>query len=76
MGKRIDKTSFKVLELSIDMLEERLKAFEKKYGMDSKDFYRKYNRGELDESAMYDFIDWATFYEMASLKGSRQLTVA
>ena len=72
MGKRIDKDDFKVIDLTVDDIEQKLREFEAKFKMDSKDFYRKYNRGELKESS--DFMDWATFFEMVARKGTRRLT--
>jgi len=76
MGKRIDRKDFKFVELTFTQLKELLTGFEQKYRMDSKDFYRKYNRGELDESNLDDFMDWATYYEWASDTGTRRSSVA
>ncbi len=43
-------------------LEDRLKRFEEKYQIPSKDFYRQFQAGELGDSA--DFFEWNTYYEM------------
>lgn len=43
-------------------LEARLKRFEEKYQIASKDFYRQFQAGELGDSA--DFFEWNTYYEM------------
>lgn len=45
-------------------LEDRLKRFEAKYQIPSKDFYRQFQAGELGDSA--DFFEWNTYYEMLS----------
>ncbi len=43
-------------------LEDHLKSFEEKYQIPSKDFYRQFQAGELEDSA--DFFEWNTYYEM------------
>jgi len=48
-------TSEKLSELEI-----RLKAFEQHYQMQSEDFYRRFQQGQLDDSA--DFFEWSAIY--------------
>jgi hypothetical protein len=43
-------------------LQERLQAFETRYQMASKDFYRRFRSGALGDAA--DFVEWSAFYEM------------
>jgi hypothetical protein len=43
-------------------LQERLRAFEARYQMASDEFYRRYERGELGDSA--DFMEWSSFCDM------------
>ena len=49
-----------LLELAAD-----LRAFEKKYGMASEEFYRKYKAGVLDDELQH-CMEWASFYRMYS----------
>ena len=46
-------------------LKTRLKAFEAQYLMSSEQFYRRYERGELGDSA--DFVEWSSFCDMSQL---------
>jgi len=46
----------------LDDLQQRLQAFEARYQMPSKDFYRRFRAGELGDAA--DFVEWSVFYEM------------
>ena len=41
---------------------QRLLAYERRYGMDSKDFYSRFQAGELGDSI--DFVEWSVFWEM------------
>ncbi|MBC7226365.1 MAG: hypothetical protein H5T61_03945 [Thermoflexales bacterium] len=43
-------------------LEKRLTAYEARYGMDSAEFYRRFQAGELGDDM--DFVEWSVFYEM------------
>jgi hypothetical protein len=51
-----------VVSKQITDLEDRLKRFEEKYQILSKDFYRQFQAGEFGDSA--DFFEWNTYYEM------------
>ena len=67
----------RVLELTIDKLlereasrltsqkaklEQQLAEFERKYSLDSVEFYEKFERGELGDTM--DFVEWSATYEM------------
>ncbi|MBI2875405.1 MAG: hypothetical protein HYY20_00830 [Candidatus Tectomicrobia bacterium] len=43
-------------------LQERLRTFEARYQISSKDFHQRFRAGELGDSA--DFLEWSVFYEM------------
>jgi len=53
----IAKTTEELNELSAE-----LKINEQKFGMTSEDFFRKFNAGELGDSA--DFFEWSALYQM------------
>jgi hypothetical protein len=44
-------------------VEHHLRAYEGQYQMSSDEFYRRFQAGELGDSA--DFFEWNTYYEMA-----------
>ncbi len=46
-----------IIATSIKLSEKRLKAFEKKYKLDSKDFFRKYNKGLMGDDM--EIMLWA-----------------
>jgi hypothetical protein len=45
-----------------DYYKDKLKKFEKKYNMDSKTFYKKFNLGELEDDS--DFFEWEYYCEL------------
>ena len=48
-------------------LEERIRAYERKYGITSRDFYELYQSGLLDDEGFEktrEFTRWASAYEM------------
>jgi len=48
-------------------LEERIRAYERKYGITSRDFYELYQAGLLDDDGFektQEFTRWAGAYEM------------
>ena len=49
-------------KLSAKQIEDRLEALEKKFGMDSATFYKKYTHGETDDRR--DFVRWAGLLNM------------
>lgn len=55
-------------------LERVLRSYETKYHMNSKEFYKKYNRGELGDNE--DFVKWAGYFVMAVRCGFRDLVPA
>jgi len=66
----IDRTLDKLVDLERDRTQHelvelgaRLKQFEAEYQMSSEDFYRRYEAGELGDSA--DFMEWSSFYDMS-----------
>lgn len=48
-------------EEDLDLLVEELKRFEKKFGMSTVEFYRKFCAGKMGDSM--DVIKWAGLYE-------------
>ena len=44
-------------------IEAQLRQFEARYGMSSEEFYRRFQRGELGDSA--DFFEWSACHDMA-----------
>jgi hypothetical protein len=51
-----------VKRLTLEDIERELRALEERYGIFSEDFYRHYNRGELDDRR--DFVWWAGLIAM------------
>jgi hypothetical protein len=51
----------------IGEMEQQLRTYEAQYQMSSDEFYRRFQAGELGDSA--DFFEWNTYYEM--LMGDR-----
>jgi hypothetical protein len=63
--KTITKKKWKsitVKRIGIAGLKKELAGFEKKYGMSTRIFLEKIERGELSESN--DFIDWLSFADI------------
>ncbi|HOU15842.1 MAG TPA: hypothetical protein PKZ84_22285 [Anaerolineae bacterium] len=65
----IDLTVDKMIALERERAERelkefdiRLKAFEQHYQMRSEDFYRRFQQGQLGDSA--DFFEWSAVYAM------------
>ncbi len=46
----------------IAKIEQKLQYFEQKYQMQSEEFYRRFQAGELGDSM--DFFEWNTYHEM------------
>lgn len=59
LERKIQKTS---IAPQAQELRERLRRFEERYQMPSKEFYHRFQAGELGDSA--DFFEWNTYYEM------------
>lgn len=60
----------KRVPLTLEYLEKRLEWFEKRYQMDSADFYVKFNKGEFPDT--HEMIEWASYYDMAAKAGLRR----
>lgn len=76
MGKRMKQNrvpELKVRRPDSKELQAILDSFEKKHGMSSKEFYVKYNRGQLKDdrefTALADYMKWAAYYDMAAKAG-------
>ena len=54
----------RVLKSNYDDYKNRLKTFEKKHGMSSKQFLKKYNSGKLGDDQKW--FDWLFVYEALS----------
>ena len=52
----------RMLEAGIEVAEQALVDFEKRYKMASEDFFENMERGEMGDSL--DFIEWAGEYEL------------
>ena len=61
----------KTIEESNELSAE-LKIYEQRLGMTSEDFFRKFNAGELGDSA--DFFEWSALYQMY-LRASERLNI-
>ncbi|MCS4541565.1 MAG: hypothetical protein HY929_04485 [Euryarchaeota archaeon] len=64
--KTIEKLAlYKIESLERDLkdIKSKLKEFEKKYKISSKDFLKKYNAGELGDEV--NFVQWASLLDMA-----------
>ena len=53
---RILNTEYRRLQLELRMVEEKIRRFEKKYGMSSNEFLERYSRGELGDEE--EFMEW------------------
>jgi hypothetical protein len=65
MDQTLDKLfSIEAAEAQKDIEELRadLLAFETRFGMESEEFYSRFEAGEMGDDA--DFIEWASFYDM------------
>ena len=50
------RSELRMLALGLERTRQRLREFETEYGLDSEEFIRRYEGGELSESL--DFIEW------------------
>ena len=53
---RILNIEYRRLQLELRMVEEKIKRFEKEYGMSSSEFLEKYSHGELGDEE--EFLEW------------------
>jgi hypothetical protein len=63
----------KLLELGIERTRERLATFEKQFGMNSEEFYRRFEDAEIAETK--DFIDWWGEVKMLRLLEEQKLAL-
>jgi hypothetical protein len=68
-SKTVDTTLDKLITLEQDrtrreltQIEQRLRAFEAQYRVSSDEFQRRFQAGELGDSA--DMFEWSAFYQM------------
>ena len=62
--KSLERES-EICRIAIADLQERVQEFEKRYGMSSEDFYRRFTAGELGDDL--DYFEWKALIE--GLKG-------
>ena len=55
------ENELKIIGFGIDKTKKKLEELEKKFGMDSGNFYRKFNEGKMGDDLEY--IRWAGEYE-------------
>ncbi|WP_202318616.1 hypothetical protein [Archaeoglobus neptunius] len=55
----------KLIEYSIQKTTEKLKDFEKKHGISSEEFHKKFEKGEIGDSQ--EFMLWASEFEALEL---------
>ena len=63
IDKLLEREITRMLELKTRLSEQR-RNFEKKYGLDSSDFYSRYENGKMGDDM--DFIEWAATVDMLS----------
>jgi hypothetical protein len=51
------RTELRMLELGLERTAERLRGFERQYGLSTDEFESRFDAGEIQESL--DFIEWA-----------------
>lgn len=61
LGKLLD-VSLNQHRLRLERYERDLREFERRYGMESATFYRRFEVGELGDAM--DFFEWAGLYEL------------
>ena len=61
LGKLLD-VSLSQHRLRLERYERDLREFERRYGMESARFYRRFEAGELGDAM--DFFEWAGLYEL------------
>jgi len=61
LGKLLD-ISLSQHRLRLERYERDLREFERRYGMESARFYRRFEAGELGDAM--DFFEWAGLYEL------------
>jgi len=72
MEKTLDKLFGYEAQICRDQLRELqddLRSFEKQYGMNSEDFYHRFQKGETDDNM--DFTEWASVFQMMTREKHR-----
>ena len=67
-------TLYELIE-DLHALRARTQAYERKYGVTSRDFYELYQQGLLDDESFEqstEFVRWASAYEMQLEREARQ----
>lgn len=64
------RSELRMLEMGLERTRQRLRDFETQYGLDSDEFARRYEGGELAESL--DFIEWTGEIRTYELLSERQ----
>jgi len=74
LGKLLD-VSLSQHRLRLERYERDLREFERRYGMESATFYRRFEAGELGDAM--DFSEWAGLYELREdiLKKTQRLAM-
>lgn len=60
--KKLLETKMHEYEKELKELSRDLDEFERKYKMNSNEFYEKFEAGELGDAM--DFVEWASLYDM------------
>ncbi len=55
------ENEIRIIGFGVDKTKRKLEELERKYGIDSKEFYIKFNEGKMGDEM--DFIRWAGEYE-------------
>ena len=61
IGKIVEYEKEKTIK-EVDMLKKELSRFESAYQMSSKDFFDRFERGELGDKE--DYFEWSAMYQM------------
>lgn len=61
LGKLLD-VALSQHRLRLEKYDRDLREFEQRYNMKSKDFYQRFEAGELGDDA--DFFEWSSLYEL------------
>lgn len=60
-----------IRKVTLKELRERLKPYEKKYGMTSAEFYERFRRGEIEDTK--ETVDWYIDYQFYLLAKGKPL---
>ena len=68
IGKIIEYEKEKTIE-EVNMLKKELSRFESAYQMSSKDFFERFEKGELGDKE--DYFEWSAMYQMYERSADR-----